>query len=221
MTTRLFLVRHGESVWNAARRLQGQANPPLSDLGNRQVVALAEAFRTLPIDVVLCSPLVRARVTAEAIGALHGLQPRPEDAFREVNLGVWEGQPSCTVGIQPGDTSGDGAIQGVRGWPPDGETLHEALQRVAPVVEAIVAGHSHATIVLVTHSVVGRVALCHLLGAGMELVPHLKLKLASITMLRVDEHGAVLERLGDTSHLRHLHASGASAPAIALASGNR
>lgn len=217
MTTRLFLVRHGESVWNAEGRLQGQADPPLSDLGNRQAAALAEAFRARAIDVIYCSPLARARVTADTISMPHGRQPRIESALREIHLGAWQGRPSASVGIQPGDLSGDRAIQGVSGWPPDGEPLQAALQRVAPSLDAIIARHPGATVVLVAHSIVGRVALCHLLGAGLELVPRLKLKLASITMLRIDQSGAVLERLGDTGHLRNLDTSKGWAYGFALA----
>lgn len=221
MTIRLFLVRHGESIWNAERRIQGRADPSLSDLGTRQAAALSDAFRSRPIDVVMCSSLVRAHVTAAAIGAPHGLEPRVETALSEIHLGSREGQRSDTVGALPSDLSGDRAIQGGETWPPDGETLHQAWRRVAPVIDGIVSSHSDATIVLVTHSIIGRIVICHLLGAGLELVPHLKLKLASVSMVRCDEHGAVLERLGDTNHLRRLDASGAPAHSTALASGRR
>jgi broad specificity phosphatase PhoE len=59
-------------------------------------------------------------------------------------------------------------------------------------------------IALVTHSIIGRVLLCHFLQTSLELVPRLKLKKASITTLRVQNDGAVLEALGDTAHLRSL-----------------
>ena len=61
--------------------------------------------------------------------------------------------------------------------------------------------YRRATVVLVTHSIIGRVLLCHLLGAGLELVPRLKLKTGSISLVRLHDGGAVLERLGDVSHL--------------------
>ena len=61
--------------------------------------------------------------------------------------------------------------------------------------------HRGATVVLVTHSIIGRVLLCRLLGAGLELVPRLTLKTASISLVRLHDGGTVLERLGDVSHL--------------------
>src|SRR3954451_4742886 len=64
---RLILVRHGESVWNAEERLQGQLDPPLSERGRRQSRALAATLDGLPGDRVICSDLARARETAELL----------------------------------------------------------------------------------------------------------------------------------------------------------
>jgi probable phosphoglycerate mutase len=86
--------------------------------------------------------------------------------------------------------------------PPGGETLAEANARAAQAVATMTEQHRDATIVLVTHSILGRVLLCHWLGVDLIVVPRLKLKTASISVIRLDQHGAVLERLGDTGHLR-------------------
>jgi broad specificity phosphatase PhoE len=200
MSTRLFLVRHCESLWNAERRVQGQADPPLSARGMQQASALAGTLRTRPLAAVYCSPLARACETAVQISTPHGLSPCVEDALRELNLGAWQGQTRAALRT---DTSF------YRTWrtnpmsvrPPGGETLREALMRVGPAVESVVARHAGATVVLVIHSIVGRVLLCHLLGTGLELVPRLTLKNASISVVRLDDGRAVLERLGDISHL--------------------
>ncbi len=67
---RLLLLRHGQSIWNAARRWQGQADPPLSELGRRQ--ASEAAARLQPIDLVAASTLQRARASAEIIADAMG-----------------------------------------------------------------------------------------------------------------------------------------------------
>ncbi len=201
MSTRLFLVRHGESVWNAAGRLQGQADPPLSTRGLQQAYALAEAFGTRPLAAIYCSPLVRAHATASYIAAPHGLCPCVAAAFQEVHLGRWQGN-------HPAAWSDDARAR-YAAWradpalvtPPGGEALDDVRARVAPALDALVGRHSDASVVVVTHSIAGRVALCHLLDIGLALVPRLKLKQASITLVRRDAGGAVLERLGDTGHL--------------------
>lgn len=67
---RLLLIRHGQSEWNALRRWQGQADPPLSELGRQQ--AAAAAARLDPVDVVAASTLQRSRVSAEIIAEFMG-----------------------------------------------------------------------------------------------------------------------------------------------------
>ncbi len=70
---RLLLIRHGQSEWNAARRWQGQADPPLSELGRWQ--AAEAAARLEPVDVVATSTLQRSRVSAEIIAEALGCDP--------------------------------------------------------------------------------------------------------------------------------------------------
>jgi broad specificity phosphatase PhoE len=209
VSTRLLLIRHGESAWNVERRVQGQADVPLSAHGTRQVHALAEALSARPLVAVYSSPLSRAHATAAHIAARHLLRPCVMVAVQEVNLGAWQGHI-------PGNMSADMRDRYLA-WlrdpasisPPGGETLAEAVIRVVPAIETIRARHAEATVALVTHSIIGRVLLCHLLGIGLELVPRLKLKTASIATLRLDGNGAVLEQLGDTAHLRALRAAAA------------
>jgi probable phosphoglycerate mutase len=88
--TRVLLVRHAQSVWNAERRWQGQADPDLSDLGRRQAVAAAEAVGL--VDAIVASDLRRALHTAGIIGELIGIGPVvPDPRLRERAAGPWEG----------------------------------------------------------------------------------------------------------------------------------
>lgn len=88
--TRILLVRHGESEWNAARRWQGQADPPLTDLGRDQAAHAAQALGA--IDAIFTSDLQRALVTAEVIADALGLDAPMVDArLRERDAGEWSG----------------------------------------------------------------------------------------------------------------------------------
>jgi broad specificity phosphatase PhoE len=207
-STRLFLVRHGETTWNAERRIQGRTEAPLSVRGQRQAYAVAAALQSRRVVAVYCSGLRRAYDTAACVGAAHRLEPRVTTALREVDLGAWQEQ--IPDSLPPEERAR------YRAWhdapaatrPPGGETLAETLRRVAPAVDGILAAHRGQTVVLVTHSIAGRVALCHLLGFGVEMVPRFKLKMASISLVRVYRGVAVLERLGDVCHLVTLDAPG-------------
>ena len=88
--TRILMLRHGQSEWNALGRWQGQADPPLSELGERQAAAAAD---NLPrFDAVVASDLDRAVQTATILAERAGLGPvRTDPALRERAAGEWEG----------------------------------------------------------------------------------------------------------------------------------
>ena len=89
---RLLLVRHGETDWNAAGRIQGCTDTPLNARGRAQAAALAEKLRSSErAEALYTSPLRRAAETAEIIGSALGLRPEPVEALREISFGVWEG----------------------------------------------------------------------------------------------------------------------------------
>jgi probable phosphoglycerate mutase len=202
MSTKLLLVRHGESVWNVEGRVQGQADVPLSDLGALQALALARALGERDLTAVYASPLMRALQTARAMCGPHELTPIIERALREINLGAWQGRTGAELEAD--------LETGYRAWkrspvtfaPPGGETLDQATARAVQAVKAAATAYPGAMIAIVTHSIVGRLLLCSLLQAGLDLVPRLKLKKASITTIRLHDDFAVLESLGDTSHLQ-------------------
>jgi probable phosphoglycerate mutase len=93
----VWFVRHGESEWNAEGRWQGQADPPLSELGRAQAGRLAERLAQLGIARIAASDLGRARETARILGARLGLEPSFDAALRELDVGCWSGHPLAEV----------------------------------------------------------------------------------------------------------------------------
>ena len=91
MTTTLLLVRHGETDWNAAGRLQGQTDTPLNDFGRRQAQQLAEGLEAEELEAIYSSDLARARETAEIVGERLGLAVVLDPDLREKDWGNWEG----------------------------------------------------------------------------------------------------------------------------------
>ena len=89
--TRLVLIRHGETAWNRATRIQGHTDIPLSALGLAQAERLAEALADEPFAAIYASDLSRARQTAEALARLHGLSLRLDVGLRERAFGCFEG----------------------------------------------------------------------------------------------------------------------------------
>ena len=89
--TRLLLVRHGETDWNAEGRLQGQTDRSLSDYGRRQARQLADALEGEELEAIYSSDLVRARETAEIVGRRLELPVQLDHDLREKDWGTWEG----------------------------------------------------------------------------------------------------------------------------------
>lgn len=90
--TRLVLVRHGESAWNAERRVQGQGGTGLSELGHAQAQATAAVLARLHAGATLVtSDLQRCLETAAPLGDILGVRPRPEPGLRERDFGTWSG----------------------------------------------------------------------------------------------------------------------------------
>jgi probable phosphoglycerate mutase len=147
--SRLLLIRHGQSTWNAERRWQGHADPPLSDLGAAQAKAAARAVG--PVDAIVSSDLQRARRTAEIIGDELGVGPVVVvAALRERAAGTWTGLTRTEI-----DARWPGAVG--RGDHPEGyEGDAELLGRVSPMLIAI--GERFASALVVTHGgVIGAV----------------------------------------------------------------
>ncbi len=93
---RVLIVRHGQSEWNALGRWQGQADPPLTELGLHQAAHAAQHVGAL--DAVVASDLERARTTAEIIAELIGIGPVLIDpGFRERGAGEWEGLTKAEI----------------------------------------------------------------------------------------------------------------------------
>jgi broad specificity phosphatase PhoE len=87
----LYLVRHGESLFNAERRIQGQSDVELSPLGHRQTDAVAAELANLPINAIFASPLRRAMETAEPIAARLKLPIQTDNRLKEINAGMFQG----------------------------------------------------------------------------------------------------------------------------------
>lgn len=88
---RVVVLRHGRTAWNAERRFQGQANPPLDEVGRMQAYEVAPLIAALRPQVLISSDADRARQTAEPIAALTGLELTLDPRLRERGLGHWEG----------------------------------------------------------------------------------------------------------------------------------
>ena len=94
---KIYLVRHGETDWNQAGLLQGQADIALNAQGLEQAREAAERLKEVPFDIAFCSPLIRAKRTAETIIGDRKITLTTDERLRELNFGPWEGVDIRTI----------------------------------------------------------------------------------------------------------------------------
>lgn len=162
--TRILLVRHGQSVWNADGRWQGQADPPLSERGQEQ--AVAATARIGIVDGIYASDLLRAHHTAEIVAAPLGADVVLDARLRERAAGDWEGKTRPEI-----DEGWPGYLES--GKRPSGyEADVDVLARVLEALDAIAQDHD-GDVLVVTHGGVLRTLERHLGGDGEGLIPNL------------------------------------------------
>jgi broad specificity phosphatase PhoE len=141
--TTILLVRHGETDWNLENRVQGHSDRPLNDTGRAQARALAEQLADEPLDAVYASDLMRARDTARAVAATHGLPVLAMPELREKNFGTWEGMTDVEIRERfPQAASGP--------WG-DAETTDDVADRVLEALHGIAERHPGGRVLAVSH----------------------------------------------------------------------
>ncbi|MEO7236002.1 MAG: histidine phosphatase family protein [Lapillicoccus sp.] len=164
-TRRLVVVRHGQTLDNAAGIWQGHRDSSLSDVGREQALRAAPALAAYRPQVVVSSDLERARDTAAAIGEACGLPVRLDPRLREVDVGEWQGRstaqvrqshPELLAAMRRGEDVRRGAT---------GETVAELAVRVAAALTDVAAGLDPGRVaVVVGHGVSGRAGVAALTG---------------------------------------------------------
>ncbi|HEV2999856.1 MAG TPA: histidine phosphatase family protein [Solirubrobacteraceae bacterium] len=164
----ILLARHGVTESNRERRFQGQNDVPLSDLGREQARALAEraAAERTRVAALYTSPLPRAAETAAIVGERLGLEPRPDERLKEVDVGNWERRLMDDVAREEPDAWAAFLRAGEDFRFPGGESLGEQQERViAALVDVTQRGQLPALVVC--HRGAIRCALAHTHRRGL------------------------------------------------------
>ena len=195
---RLLLARHGQSLWNEMRRLQGGTDVALSDTGRAQAHALGQALRRYRPVTAYVSPLARARETAEIALAGAGVPLVHVEELRELSLGAWEGCSVDEIRAQVGDPYGAWVRAPLDCPPPGAEPLPDVSRRVLQAIDRISAAHPNGDdVLIVAHGGVISVYACHVLGCSFNTLWRLRIDNGSLTVVEPP----ALVTLNDTAHL--------------------
>lgn len=200
--TRLIVVRHGETAWNVATRIQGQLDIPLNATGEWQAGRLGQALTEEPIAAIYASDLARAWQTAQAIAQPHGIEVVAEPALRERGFGAFEGMSFAQI---DSDLPAQARLWRTRDTefaPEGGESLLVFRARVLQAVASIAARHPGELVALVAHG--GVMDVLYRLATHQELQAPRTWHLgnAAINRLLWTPEGFSLVGWGDIHHLQ-------------------
>ena len=196
----LYLIRHGESTYNAEGRIQGQSDPELSELGRRQASAVARRLADEPIEAVYASPLRRASQTAELVAAARNIKLHFDRRLMEVDAGEFGDRMRDEVMRQfPGAIPQwrSGSLDFVF---PGGESRKQLIERGQEAFLEI-AKFNHEQVAVASHGGLLLAAMKAVLGLASDAPPR-ELDNASITQLRIEPDGRA--ELVDFNNVDHL-----------------
>jgi broad specificity phosphatase PhoE len=196
---RLTLIRHGLTDWNSSGRFQGHSDVPLSSEGREQAALLREYATTFTdLDVLVSSPLLRARETA-AIVFPHA-RPIEDERLRELHFGSFEGR---TIEENRSHPEWGTWFEDPFDRPtPGGESYRQLRERVVEWFDEATSRFDGAHVVAVSHSGTLQMLLTHLVGVERpRWRKRIFLRHTSVSHVLFRDGEAIIERVNDTRHL--------------------
>jgi alpha-ribazole phosphatase len=200
--TQVYLVRHGQTAWNAELIFRGRRDIELNERGEREASAIAGALRDKNLDAIYTSPLTRAVETARPLAALLHCEITPVQDLTDINYGAWEGVPYHEIKTRYPDILATWEKEPEMVRFPHGETLDEVKERSYGVLRELAEKHANESILIVSHRVVNKVLLCAVLALSTAHFWNIKQDTGCINVLDYSNHQFVLCLLNDTCHLR-------------------
>lgn len=197
----LFLVRHGETTSNITGVYMGWSEEDLNENGYSQVRRLSRRLASLPIADVYTSPLKRAFSTAAILAEPHHLEPKVLDKLIEIRLGDWQGLHRDEIKRRWPHLWKQSRIDPSDIVMPDGESFPEVTARAVRAFYSIVEASSGKPVVMITHDIIIRIVVAHVLGVTNRIYRRLEIDNASLSMVRVEGADLKLIKLNDTAHL--------------------
>lgn len=204
--TSLYITRHGQTEWNVEGRMQGQLDSPLTEVGRRQAMQLGKYIGELDLDLIITSPLGRAKETAELVGnknyAIHELS-----GLQEMNLGSWQGENHDVVKEAEPENHQHFWKEPQNYSRTDGETFQDVKKRLENTLYYIHKTYRNKKVLAVSHTIAIKALLSVVLKKSLDqfwsgeyLVP------TSLTLIEIDDQGYRVKFQGQTEHLEQITA---------------
>ena len=202
--TKVFLVRHGRTIWNKEQIFRGTKDVPLDEVGKLEAQLVGERLKEEEIVAIYSSPLSRAKETAEAIARFHKLEVQVLVGLNDLHFGQWEGMHHKEVKERYPDLYRRWQQEPHRVIFPGGEGLDQVRSRAMQAIEDIITRHPQGVVALVTHRVVLKVLICALLGLDNSHFWNIGQDTAAINCFLYRNRRWTVSLLNDVCHLKDL-----------------
>lgn len=201
--TEIYVIRHVQAEGNLYRHMQGHWDGDVTSLGARQRDALAERFRTVPVDAIWSSDLYRARFTATAVTRYHPELPIQTDRrLREINVGPWEAVPFANAIWEQPELFEVFMHDPEHFFLEGAETYHQVQARATEALCEIAAANPGRTVVITTHGITIRCMLTKLLGVSLNDTGTVPIfRNTGVAHLFYEDGRFTVDYLDDVSHL--------------------
>ncbi|MEA1958742.1 MAG: histidine phosphatase family protein [Chloroflexota bacterium] len=205
--TRFILIRHGQTGWNKEERFRGRVDVDLDETGFKQAGLVADHIADWGISAVYSSPLKRALNTASRIAGRLGGDVVTLDGINDMDFGDWQGLLISEVRERYAEQFDQWRYNPDRLAVPGGESLEDVRVRAVAIVDDLATNHEGETIAVVTHRVVCKVLLCHMLGLNNSHFWKIAQDSTAVNVFEIFEMAGTGERqatvtlMNDTCHL--------------------
>ena len=199
MNTVIYLTRHGQTLWNIEKRLQGRGNSPLTEQGIERAKELRDRIKYIHIDIIYSSPIERALTTANIIKGDKSIEVITDDGLMEMCFGDYEGKITDEVMKENPNWDISLIMKGnTELTAPNGENLAEVRDRVARSMNKIIEENRGKTILIVAHGITLKAIMYYFKD---EEVNSEVMGQATLTKVNVDENNKFyIEFKNDNSH---------------------
>ncbi len=202
MVQRIYLVRHGQTIWNHEHRYQGHTDTELSPEGIEQAMALQKRMLHENLTAAYSSDLKRAYETARIIAQPHNIDVKVCSGLREINFGVWEGLTYTDIEKNYPDL--------LKLWletphllhVPQGESFPIVKERALKSIKEIINSNHKDDVLIVSHGGTIAALICSLEGKSLMEMWQYKQSNTSVTTLRINKGNITIESVNDVSHLQ-------------------
>lgn len=202
MTLNLYLLRHGETTFSQSGNFCGETDAELTQQGMQMAESFADVYQKLKWSGVYVSPMKRTIATAKPFCDAIGMDMQLRDGLREGSYGSWETKSKSFVQENYPENYIKWLTEPAWNAPINGETAVDIANRSIPVIAEIQEKHPQGNVLVVSHKATIRIMLCSLLGIDLGRYRYrVNILVASVSMLKFDVNGPLLEILGSRHHL--------------------